>query len=352
MEAAQTKKRIVVVCPGRGSYTKETLGFLQRRGSHISEFLRDIDQRRQAGGDPTVTELDSAEKFKVSVHTKGEHASPLIYACAYADFMAIDRDRYEIVAVCGNSMGWYLTLMFAGALDWAGGFQVIQTMGGMMRTGNVGGQMIYPVIKEDWTPDADALMECERLLATVHSEGIGQAYVSIYLGGYVVLAGDPPGLQYLLKNLPRKGDYPFQLINHAAFHTPLLHDTSVRAFEEIPLDVFSSPQLSMIDGRGHIWQPYSTDAGELRQYTLGHQVYAPYDFTASVSVALKEFAPDHIVLLGPGNSLGGSIGQILIRNNWYGIDDKATFQERQKTNPILLSMGFEEQREGLVQRGL
>jgi [acyl-carrier-protein] S-malonyltransferase len=40
----------------------------------------------------------------------GDNASLLIYACALADFAAIDRDRFEVVAVTGNSMGWYLAL--------------------------------------------------------------------------------------------------------------------------------------------------------------------------------------------------------------------------------------------------
>nr|HMN68762.1 hypothetical protein [Bdellovibrionales bacterium] len=144
------KKRIVVVCPGRGSYVKETLGYLRQYGAHVGGFIRDIDQRRQAVGEPTITELDYAEIFQVALHTRGEHASPLIYACAYADFMAIDRERFEIVAVTGNSMGWYLTCAFAGALDWAGGFDVINTMGSMMKETIVGGQVIYPVCDENW----------------------------------------------------------------------------------------------------------------------------------------------------------------------------------------------------------
>src|SRR5688572_27451897 len=115
------RERVVVVCPGRGSYTKETLGYLKQFGASIGDFLTDIDARRRTVGEPTISELDGADVFKPQLHTKGEHASPLIYACSYADFMAIDRERYEIVAVTGNSMGWYLTLAFGGSLDWAGG---------------------------------------------------------------------------------------------------------------------------------------------------------------------------------------------------------------------------------------
>jgi hypothetical protein len=59
---------------------------------------------------------------------------------------------------------------------------------------------------------------------------------------------------------------------------------------------------------------------------------------------MKEFCPDKLVLLGPGNSLGGAIGQIMIQNNWQDVDSKKSFSSRQKNNPYLISMGMEEQR--------
>ena len=49
----------------------------------------------------------------------------MIYACAYADFLAIDRDRFDILGVTGNSMGWYIALACAGALDVMNGFEVV-----------------------------------------------------------------------------------------------------------------------------------------------------------------------------------------------------------------------------------
>jgi hypothetical protein len=128
------KKRVVVICPGRGSYTAETLGYLKKYQATQGPFLRDLDARRTAWGEPTISELDTKEKFSPSLHTRGEHASALIYACSYSDYMSIPRDEYEIVAVTGNSMGWYLALACGGALDWEGAFHVIQTMGSMMKT--------------------------------------------------------------------------------------------------------------------------------------------------------------------------------------------------------------------------
>ena len=63
-----------------------------------------------------------------------------------------------------------------------------------------------------------------------------------------------------------------------------------------------------------------------------------------MSVALKEFCPDKVLLLGPGNSLGGVIGQILIKNKWNGIISKKYFSEQQKEDPFLISLGLEDQR--------
>lgn len=342
------KKRIVVVCPGRGSYTKENLNYLAKARKHIPEFIADIDRRRSSLGEPTITDLDEDAVFKPGLHTRGEHASALIYACAFADFMAIDREKYEIVAVTGNSMGWYLTLAFAGALNWAGAFSVINTMGSMMKEEIIGGQVIYPVSDSNWIMSPKMRETALDAIRRVNESGQGEAHVSIELGGYLVIGGDKPGVAALLKALPPVENYPFQLINHAAFHTPVLRETSNRAFELLPPSLFQKPELPMIDGEGRIWRPYSTDLENLYHYTLGTQVVEPYDFTRAITVALKEFAPDHLVLLGPGGSLGGSIGQILIQNDWRGLKSKAQFTEMQSTPTApLIAMGRMEQR-GLI----
>lgn len=338
----QKKERIVVICPGRGSYTSETLGYLKKPRAprvNIGDFVADIDARRARLSEPTISELDNAKSFSPGLHTKGENASTLIYACSYADFQSIDREKYEIVAVTGNSMGWYLALAFAGSLDWAGSFDVINTMGSMMKGKIIGGQLIYPVMDGDWRKNPE-LIETVRLGIEKAREAGGQVYPSIHLGGYAVIGGDAAGLNHLMKNLPKVEHYPFQLINHAAFHTPLLRETSRRAFEVIPENIFGRPRIPMIDGRGKIWQPFGTDVQELYEYTLGHQVCETYDFTKAITVALKEFAPDKLFLLGPGNSLGGAIGQILVANAWQGVGSKADFSVRQKSNPFLVSMGL------------
>lgn len=345
---SQQRKRALVVCPGRGTYTKETLGYLKQYGGPIREQIKFMDEMRADIGEPTITELDSAETFKANVHTKGEHASSLIYACSLADYQSINRDKYEICAVAGNSMGWYITLAVSGALDPHGSFNVINTMGSMMKEQIIGGQVIYPLVDETWKKNPAREREINAIVEKLKQQDGVEIHTSIHLGGYIVWGANKAGVDALLKGLPKVENYPFQLINHAAFHTPLLIETSNKAFTLLPQDLFQKPKVPMVDGRGVIWTPYSTSIEHLYSYTLDHQVVAPYDFTKSISVALKEFAPDCIILLGPGSSLGGSLGQILIENDWEFIKSKNEFSERQKNDPFILAMGRPEQRELVV----
>ena len=96
----------MVICPGRGTYNKEELGYLQRLHRDKTEIISLIDDYRDSQGQVKVSELDSMDNYSMRVHTAGENASALIYACALADYQAINRDQFDIVAVTGNSMGW------------------------------------------------------------------------------------------------------------------------------------------------------------------------------------------------------------------------------------------------------
>jgi hypothetical protein len=60
---------------------------------------------------------------------------------------------------------------------------------------------------------------------------------------------------------------------------------------------------------------------------------------------VKEYAPDRVILLGPGDTLGGAIAQALIAIRWQGLGSKQDFQAVQASDaPLLLSMGRADQR--------
>ena len=136
------KERIAVICPGRGTYTRNALGYLKTYGRPAKSHITWMDNQRKGAGFTKLTELDSLP-FESKIHMAGEHASPLIYACSVSDFLSIDQNTYEIVAITGNSMGWYTSLALSGALNLESAYQLIQIMGSMMKDGLIGGQIIY-----------------------------------------------------------------------------------------------------------------------------------------------------------------------------------------------------------------
>lgn len=345
VEDKPPKQRLLVVAPGRGCYNKDELGYLQRYHNDKTAFVANIDAYRKAQKQPSIAALDSEAKYSFKQHTPGENASALIYACAMSDFMDIDREQYEIVAVTGNSMGWYIALALAGALDKQGAIEVINTMGSMMEGGLIGGQLIYPEMDEHWRLDSNKTQTIDEVIAKVNSEDGCALFTSIYLGGYRVLAGNEAGLKLAETLLPKIDDkYPMRLYNHGAFHSPLMNDISEKGKAKLAASLFHKPLVPMIDGQGKIWTQYSTDTQKLHDYTLGHQVLAPYDFTKAIAVGVKEFAPDKVLVLGPGNTLGGPVAQALIDMQGFGWQSKTDFTQAQERDPKLLAMGQEIQR--------
>ena len=330
------KERLVVICPGRGSYTRESSGYLKSYKNIANEEISWMNNQRKALNLPTLNDLDS-NTFKSKTHMIGVNASPLIYACSYVDFLSIDKSKYEIVAITGNSMGWYTTLGLSGVLTFENAFKLINTMSSLTKDNN-GGQIIYPIVNQNWQIDESIY---QMIIKEVEDAG---AYISIKLGGYIVIAGGQDSLKKLLIKLPINDNYPFQLPYHSAYHSSIMSSVPEKAFDLLPESLFFKPNIHIIDGRGHIWSPYSTNISELYSYTLDNQVTKTYDFNSTINVAIKEFSPDKLILLGPGNTLGGPVAQILIQNSWLKIDSKKSFKNIQKNDPYLISMSINEQR--------
>lgn len=346
-----SRETAIVICPGRGVYGRDELGYLARRHGDKAGFIDQIDAFRTQHGRTPIRALDAETSYSAARHATSANASALIYACALADLADIDRDRFDIVAVTGNSLGWYLTLAAAGALDEAGGVRVVDTMGALMEAEGVGGQLVYPVSDADWRPSQARADAVDDALSRAAAED-AKAFLSIKLGGMAVLAGDEAGLASLERNLPQADErFPFRLARHAAFHTPLLAHVSRKALSELAPAIFNKPRLPMIDGRGVIHQPCAFDPEALHDYTFGEQITSTYDFSKAVEVALKEFAPDRLIVLGPGATMGPPIAQELIKHHWRGLRSKSEFVAMQKNDSFLLAMGLDDQRARVISGG-
>jgi len=342
-------KRAVVICPGRGTYNKSELGYLAQNFPDAG-LLAQFDAQRSDLGQESLVSLDSAERFSLAKHTRGDNASALIFASSLGDFQRIDPSAIEIVAVTGNSMGWYTALACAGAVGPEDGFRIANTMGMLMQQNLVGGQLVYPFMDADWQRSPARLEELNGIVQDIAAREDCELFPSIHLGGMLVLAGNEAGLRAFEETVETVQDrYPMRLGNHAAFHTPLLAHVAREGRDTLPCSLLCDPQLPMIDGRGHIWWPHCSDLPSLYDYTLRTQVIVTYDFTRAIAVAAREFAPDLFIVAGPGNTLGGAVAQSLICADWQGLDKKSSFSERQAgPSPILVSMGLADQRNAVV----
>lgn len=326
--------RAVLLCPGRGSYTEKSLRSLPPEHPWVAR----AEELRRGAGLPSLVELDQAPKWNPAVHLEPRNVSPLIWLVSMLD-AAQAMKEHDVVAIGGNSMGWYTALAVAGALEFDDGFRLMQTMSVLQQQHGGGGQVIYPQVGEDWRPDPVLVENVRAALASSN----GEAFESIRLGGQAVLAGSEAGIAHLLRTLPRvklgQNQYPFRLMGHGPYHTPLLEDVSARARRELGDLAFTKPRVTLIDGRGARHTPWSTDVDALKEYTLGAQVVTPYDFGLSVKQGLREYAPDLLVLPGPGNPLGSITAQIVIAERWRGIASREDFERAQgSTTPIVLSM--------------
>ena len=293
------KQTAVVIAPGRGTYNKNELGYLKRHHPNAPN-LDQFDAYRATLGQKKISELDTFSRFSGPTHTRGDNAAPLIYACAYSDFVSIDRDLFDIVGITGNSMGWYIALACAGAVDPMGGMQVVNTMGTLMQVHMIGGQLIYPFLDDNWQEIPGRRDNLLSEVITINSRPDHDLGLSIDLGGMLVLAGNEAGLTAFERSVPAlQGRFPMRLQNHAGFHTHLQRPISKLGFDALSEQLFVQPTIPLIDGRGAIWYPNSTDTSALYNYTLGHQVVEPYDFTAAIRTAAREFMPDVFIVLGP-----------------------------------------------------
>mgnify|MGYP002624429466 CR=1 FL=1 len=320
-------KRGALFCPGRGAYTKRTRGTLPKDHPWTAR----AEELRKEYGLPSLLELDHDRPWRGEIHLSPDNVSPLIWLASVLDAEEA-KATHDVVCVGGNSMGWYTALAVAGALDFDDGFRLMQEMSILQMEHAEGGQMLYPLIDDQWRIDPK---QVERVRDALASSG-GEAYPSIDLGGYAVLAGTEKGMAHLETALPfvEMGPslFPQRLKLHGPYHTPLLQPVADRALAQLARLSWRAPQVALVDGRGAVFTPWSADPAEIRDYTLGAQIATPYGFTQGVRVALREFAPDLLVLPGPGNTLGGICAQVLIAEGWRGVRSREDFEKAQESD--------------------
>ena len=334
-------ERGLLVLPGRGAYAAASLGSLDLEHRWVVR----ADELRAARGLPTLTELDARPRFDPRLHLQPVHAAPLTFVASLLDAERAASDHH-IAAVTASGQGWYSALAATGVLGFDDAFTLVQELGRLQQEplphGGRGGQVIYPLTDEEWHADEALVASVESVLRDGADGEGGLVYPSIEMGGFTVLAGNDAGVDRILRRLPpvRLAErlYPLRLALQGPDHTPLAAHVAA-AVRESAIDMaWDGPQVPLIDGRGARWTPWSTDPGALRDYSLGEHLTTPHRFAAAVRVALREEAPDRLVLTGPGSSLAGICGQVIAAEGYQGIRSRTDFEARQARDPLVLSM--------------
>jgi [acyl-carrier-protein] S-malonyltransferase len=337
------RPRAVIACAGRGAYGAGSLGSLPRDHPAVQR----ADVLREGYDLEPIRDLDAAEGFDPVRHLRPANASALIFMVTLLDAERA-ADDHEVVGVIGNSLGWYSALAIAGALSFDDAFRLVQEIALLQEEplpeGGSGGQVIYPLTDADWLPVPDLRAVVAGVIDDLgDGNASGRIYESVDLGAYTVLAGDDAGVATLIDRLPpvKIGErlFPLRLAMHGPYHTPLVAHVAEMAAQQLSGLDWRPPIVPLIDGRGARWSPWSTDPMALRDYTLGEQLTTPFRFASSLRVALREYGPDVVVLPGPGNSLGGICGQLIVAEGFHGLRSRSDFERAQGSGaPVVLSM--------------
>ncbi len=330
--------RAAVAFPARGSYGPRSLGSLP--AAH--PWVRRADQLRADYDLPALSVLDGADRFDPAIHLRSAHASPLTFVCGLLDAERIAAD-HEVVVVIGSSGGWYTALAASGALEFDDAFRLVQTMALLAEEPIVeedrGGQLIYALTDEGWQKDPARVDALDAILARED----GAVHRSLEMGAFTVVSGTATGITDLAAALPQieigSRQFPFRAAMQEAWHTPLRTTAAARAGELLADLSWSAPNVTLIDGRGARFTPWSADPAELARQTINEQPISTYDFALSLRVALREYAPEVILLPGPGASLAEVCAQLIVAEGYRGNRTRAELEATQAGGtPILLSM--------------
>jgi [acyl-carrier-protein] S-malonyltransferase len=330
--------RAAVAFPGRGSYGPASLRSLPE--GHA--WVRRADELRAAAGRDPLSTIDASERFDPSVHLRPTNAWPLVFLCGLLDAERIAGD-HEVVVVVASSTGWYTALAASGALGFDDAFRLVQEMAAAAEAPLPDdarpAELIYPLTDASWQPSQPWIDGLREAL----DDGDGQVALAVDLGGFALVGGTASAIDALSERLPPvtlgERAFPLRLASADAWHTPLRADAAREAAERVGELRWDRPNVTLIDGRGVRFTPWSTDPEELAEQSLSAQGSATYDFASALRVALREYAPEVVLLPGPGSSLGAACAQIIVTDGYHGLRSRTEFETVQSgTSPLLLSM--------------
>ncbi|HEY8503697.1 MAG TPA: ACP S-malonyltransferase [Gemmataceae bacterium] len=226
-------------------------------------------------------------------------SQPAIFVASLAALEALRRDEPgafgECAAAAGLSLGEYTALVFAGALSFRDGLEVVRERGRAMQAA------------AEATPSGMvSVLGLEPPAVEELCAAAGRVWVANLLcPGNVVVSGDAAGCDALVRLAEERGARTVRLAVAGAFHTELMRPADERLAEALARVELRPPRVpvwSNVDARPH------TDPGEIRGL-LVRQVLEPVRWEATLRGMLAE-GVGRFYEVGPGRVLAGLLKRV------------------------------------------
>jgi [acyl-carrier-protein] S-malonyltransferase len=231
-------------------------------------------------------------------------SQPALYVCSFAALEVLKSRSPELVTQCqvtaGLSLGEYIAIAFAGAVDFETGLRLVQRRGEAMQAASdaVPSGMVSVLGLE--------LPAIENLCDQARGPGEVLQVANHLCPGNIVVSGHRAACQRVADLAVQAGAMKaIPLAVAGAFHTPIMQPAVEKLAATLDSVCFSPPRipiLSNVDAAPH------SDAEELRQLLI-QQVVSPVRWEESVRYLLNN---GYIPLweIGPGRVLRGLVKRI------------------------------------------
>jgi len=229
-------------------------------------------------------------------------SQPAIFVASLAALESLKQSEpdaaKDVVATAGLSLGEYTALVFAGAMSFAEGLEVVGERGRAMQHA------------AEATPSgmvSALLLDADKVNEVVdEAKSAGRLWVANYLcPGNTVLSGEAAAVDAAEKAIEAKGGKPIRLAVAGAFHTELMKPADEIlgvALAGVTVRPARIPVWSNVDAKPH------TDPAEVKAL-LVRQVLHPVRWEETIRNLLAE-GVERFYEIGPGKVLAGLLKRI------------------------------------------
>ena len=229
-------------------------------------------------------------------------SQPAIFVASLAGLESLKQTEPDaaagVIATAGLSLGEYTALVFASAMTFADGLQVVRERGRAMQAAaeKSPSGMVSALLLDPAQVDA-VVADCKPA---------GRLWIANYLcPGNTVLSGDSSAIDAAEKAIEAKGGKPVRLAVAGAFHTDLMRPADEQLAAALTAVEIKPPRIpvwSNVDARPH------TDPGEICNL-LVRQVLTPVRWEETIRTLLAE-GVERFYEIGPGKVLSGLLKRI------------------------------------------